>query len=258
MRFLMIYRCLLLSGIFLLAGCAKDENPAASPNNGTPVAAPVESLQVYYPFSGNTMDSSGKAFAGTNSGALLATDKNGTADAAYLFNGTSSIITFNDSLHVSDNSFTLSVWFYFTLDPLTLTASRAYLLDWPGVLRLWYSPDIQPPLPATGVTTADQLFFDIWDWQGVPTRNRVWKDSTWYHVAANYDGDTARIFVNGVLNNSAAIAKTLHPVSAPLTVGASTTGWLSNEFFFPGKLDQIRVYNRALSSAEITRLYQAY
>jgi len=70
----------------------------------------------------------------------------------------------------------------------------------------------------------------------------------WHHVAATYDGTYMRIYINGVLANQLAVAGTITVNTNPLTIGYQN-GY-TNEFF-KGKLDELRIWNRALSQCEI-------
>lgn len=61
-----------------------------------------------------------------------------------------------------------------------------------------------------------------------------------YHVAAVVEGPIGRIYVDGVQSSGAVLIPALAPSSAPMTVGG-----------FPGALDSVRIYNRALTPAEV-------
>ena len=74
----------------------------------------------------------------------------------------------------------------------------------------------------------------------------------WTHVAARYDGAQMRIFINGTLDTAttaATSANTPRATTAPVLIGAHT-----NNYHFHGYLDDISIYNRALSDSEITDL----
>ena len=73
------------------------------------------------------------------------------------------------------------------------------------------------------------------------------KDS-WHHVAATYDGSYMRIFIDGLLVNQMAVTGTITVNTNPVTIGYQN-GY-TNEFF-KGKLDELRVWHRALSPCEI-------
>jgi chitodextrinase len=69
----------------------------------------------------------------------------------------------------------------------------------------------------------------------------------WTHLATTWDGATLRLFVNGRQVASRALSGTLAQSSRPLRIGGNQV-WSE---WFEGSLDEVRVYNRALSAAEI-------
>ena len=75
---------------------------------------------------------------------------------------------------------------------------------------------------------------------------------TWVHVAGTYDGTALRIYVNGVLDASKPVTGTTCANTEPLAVGAknrTVTG--VTEAYLDGRLDDVRVYGRALTAAEV-------
>jgi Concanavalin A-like lectin/glucanases superfamily len=78
---------------------------------------------------------------------------------------------------------------------------------------------------------------------------------TWTHVAGTYNGSTLTVWVNGVRAGSRAISGTTCKNNLPLVVGAKSNpdkGLL--EAFWDGALDDVRIYRRALTAAEIRGL----
>ncbi len=76
---------------------------------------------------------------------------------------------------------------------------------------------------------------------------------TWHHVAATYDGTTARIYVDGVQQTSRVLTSSLPDTSAALRVGA----WPFDYVEYAGDLDEVALYERALSAEEIVAHHQA-
>ncbi len=74
----------------------------------------------------------------------------------------------------------------------------------------------------------------------------------WYHVAGVWDGSVVRIYLNGVLDNNPPDARggNIGTDTRPLYIGGR-----SGQDLLDGRLDDIRIYNRALSAAEILALY---
>ena len=69
----------------------------------------------------------------------------------------------------------------------------------------------------------------------------------WTHLAATYDGSALKLFVNGTAAATIAVTGALNLSSDPIRIGGNTI-WGE---YFSGRIDEVRVYNRALSAAEI-------
>ena len=78
--------------------------------------------------------------------------------------------------------------------------------------------------------------------------------NTWVHVAGTYDGTTVKLYYNGVSENPKAASFGLLSNTYPLSIGVN--GDLT-QYFFDGAIDDVRVYNRALSDTEIAALAAA-
>lgn len=75
---------------------------------------------------------------------------------------------------------------------------------------------------------------------------------TWTHVASTYNGSTLTVWINGTRAGSMAVTGTTCSNNNPLAVGAKNyPAQRLLEAFWDGKLDDIRIYNRALSATEI-------
>jgi len=81
----------------------------------------------------------------------------------------------------------------------------------------------------------------------------VVQPNVWQHVAATYDGAFMRIYVNGVEVANKPQTGAIDNVAAPVVIGRNVVG--SNAF--QGKIDEISVYNRALTAAEIQSISNA-
>jgi len=76
---------------------------------------------------------------------------------------------------------------------------------------------------------------------------------TWTQVAGTYDGVMMKLYVNGVQVGSKAASGALNSANAPLRIGSTMYG----TEVFPGTIDDVRIYNRALRAAEIQQLANA-
>jgi hypothetical protein len=91
------------------------------------------------------------------------------------------------------------------------------------------------------------------------TVNLVFNDDTWHAVVGTWDGSTARTYFDGVLRDSVTNATfgALADIAHPVNIGTDDryppgTG----DRFFPGSIDDVRIYNRALSAAEVGALFK--
>ena len=71
--------------------------------------------------------------------------------------------------------------------------------------------------------------------------------NTWSHLASTYDGTTLRLYVNGTQVGSVATTGSIEVSSGVLRIGGNTI-WGE---YFSGLIDEVRIYNRALSATEI-------
>jgi uncharacterized repeat protein (TIGR01451 family) len=77
-------------------------------------------------------------------------------------------------------------------------------------------------------------------------------DGQWHHVAATYDGSTMSLYVDGHLDASAPRAGTIQQGTSGVLIGARSDG--TNASNFPGMIDELALYNRAIGPAEVQAL----
>jgi hypothetical protein len=71
--------------------------------------------------------------------------------------------------------------------------------------------------------------------------------ATWTHLAVTYDGSMLRLYVNGVQFGSRTVSGALLTSTGALRIGGNNI-WGE---FFAGRIDDVRIYNRALTAAQI-------
>ena len=74
--------------------------------------------------------------------------------------------------------------------------------------------------------------------------------NTWHHLALRYDGTSKDSFLDGTLDASDNVTIPLTPADA-IYVGANSDG---SAYFFPGTIDEVRIYTRLLTDQEIFQL----
>ena len=75
--------------------------------------------------------------------------------------------------------------------------------------------------------------------------------NTWTHLTLTYNGSTLTLYRNGVAVATTNVSGTLSPTTGTLQIGGSQFGE-----YFKGLIDEVRIYNRALSATEIQTIYQ--
>jgi hypothetical protein len=83
------------------------------------------------------------------------------------------------------------------------------------------------------------------------TSNSTISLNTWVHLMGVYEGSFIRIYINGVQDNSTAYSSGLFNGSAHAAIGESFNAGVPGGNSFPGKLDDIKIYNYARSSAQV-------
>jgi len=78
--------------------------------------------------------------------------------------------------------------------------------------------------------------------------------NSWIHLVGTFDGQTFRMYMNRALIGTSSFGKALGPTNvAALTIGRSATC-----SYFTGKIDNVRIYKRALTQTDINQLYSDY
>ncbi len=191
-------------------------------------------LVAYYPFNGNTDDQSGNFNHLTATGTTATTDRNNMFSSAYDFNGSTDFMQkFSPTgLPTSNASRTHCVWLR------TISFSSQNIL-WYGSSGIGLGSGV---MVDSGQFTNSGYFSN-----SVANHNGILNE--WKHYCATYNGTSASNYINGVFQNSDLITWTTDP-SSSLIIGKR----IDNADPFQGVLDDIRIYNRVLSSAEILAL----
>ena len=71
----------------------------------------------------------------------------------------------------------------------------------------------------------------------------------WHHIVATYDGTTYAMYLDGVAAGSTYVDSNYSDGAVPYAIGRG------NASYFNGSIDDVRIYNRALSSSDVTQLY---
>ena len=182
----------------------------------------------------STADASGLGNTGTISAASWVTT--GKFGKALSFNGTSSLVSVNDAAALRlTAAMTLEAW-------VRPTASAA----WRCALLKETAAGLAYGLYASDASSHPGGFVHIASDVDATSPSTIALNA-WSHLATTYDGATLRLFVNGAQVTSRALSGSILSSSSPLRIGGNKI-WGE---YFAGTLDEVRVYNRALSPAEI-------
>lgn len=188
-------------------------------------------------------DSSGRGRAAscdTSAGVCPAGGATGRYGSAARFDGSSDYLDIQDTLDMS--TFTEAAWIYPTFTDTGYHAIMGYQGS--------NAEQRAPTLYVYEKTKLHGSFGDGTTRYGYGTGS-VLTLNAWNHVAQTFDGTTWRVYVNGaeVLNTTTASGKTPYPVTR-MYIGRSDN-------YFKGSLDEVAIYGRALSAAEISALMGA-
>lgn len=213
-------------------------------------------LAARYEFTfGSLLDKTGITTA-TNTGATPTTDRFGRDNCAYYFDGSSYIVVPHTAAIDLDQMTAYSIAFWAKPDVLSTAGLAAMVCKWNGVTNeqygVWQSN--------AGVTVATRTVNAV----GITTGN-VLQTSTWIHVVCTFDISTGalKVYTDGVEVYSATLGTSINACTATtsLSFGAQyndsngTSPSPSRPFL--GALDDISIYNRALTPSEVSTLYNA-
>lgn len=212
---------------------------------------PTQGLVAYYPFNGNANDSSGNNINGIISGAVSTTDRFGKANSALNFDGIDDyvLVAHNDLLQPI-TGLTVCAW----------VNVNAFNTDPP----YYGSVILKKGGPWAGIGRYELLHwgpifgFDLQFANGTDIRLSAPNDSIqlhqWYFLVMTYDGSDLRGYINTELVTSSSVSLTLGSNTDDMRMGLN----LGNSSYpnpENGAIDDIRIYSRALSDAEIRALY---
>jgi hypothetical protein len=182
-----------------------------------------------------TADVSGNGNTGTLTGAGWSTA--GRFGKAVSFDGINDLVSIADAATLDLTSgMTIEAW----VNPAALSGWRTVALKgMPGGLAYALYAHDDAPRPAGTVNTGG---IDV----SAPGPSAL-ALGTWTHLAVTFGGGTVRLYVNGVQVGSQPVSGSIQTSAHALTIGGNTI-WSE---WFAGVIDEVRVYNRALTQGEI-------
>lgn len=213
-----------------------------------PSHVPTNGLVGWWPFSGNANDSSGNNNNGTVFGATLTTDRFGNANSAYQFDGSSSFITIPNSASLQSPNYRLTMSAWVNLAGYSLVGQP-------------FNPILSKN--NDGANAYMYRFTVNFAGQGFYASLNNWNNNTggfgdtlnvseWYLLTAVLDSNISYFYLNDSLIGTQVFATNITTDNYPLEIGRDMPGITE---IFNGKIDDIGIWNRALTQQEINNLY---
>lgn len=217
----------------------------------------TKELIAYYPFNGNAMDSI-TGTAGQVNSASLTSDRFGRSNAAYEFDGADDYINLGDSgtFRFGKRDFSISLWFYTDGQPQFshILAKRDTANNY-RQYNIYFAHDYQ-----FGGSSTKLNSFIRYDGSGDRIVQTAPLTEGWHHavMVQKYDSQL-ELYVNGHLagvDSTSSLDKTVNIDGIPLVLGSQSHKGRTS--FYEGKIDDLGIYNYALSKTEIADLYDDY
>ncbi|MFH1307245.1 MAG: LamG domain-containing protein, partial [archaeon] len=170
----------------------------------------------------------------------------GKYSSALSFDGVNDYVKILDSGSLKMPKFSVEGWFN--------TESNSY-----DVLIGKYSPTLNA---GWYVAINEPPFYQSKIGLVLPSKNGVYSnsiinDSKWHHFIFTFDGSNIKSYIDGNLENTITGISGYSSSSNNLSVGAGVASTGASAYFFNGRIDEVRIYNRRLSSQEVWQHYSS-
>ncbi len=222
-----------------------------------PSYVPTNGLVGYWPFNGNANDESGHSFNGTTINTTLSTDRFGLNNSCYYFNGNNAYIDLptNAGQISGATSFSISAWI--ETEVINSSIPQAIFTNW----HMSTSP-VGVPIGFYFTIYNNKIYSNYTSGQGIGSNSNITQNQ-WHNIIIVYDGSQSvnsnreKLYIDGAevqLDFSCLNCNVTIPNSIGLLGTYSRIGARPNEFF-KGKIDDICIWNRVISSDEIIGIY---
>ncbi len=219
-----------------------------------PSYVPTNSLVGWWPFNGNANDLSVNANNGTVNGATLTADRFGNANKAYGFNGNTSYISSNANFSSGSQQKSFSLWAKFSS-----INDRGWLIS----NNTCINASQNNCFGMFQENTNNSFFFYGMSGGDVSFNHNI-NTNSYSHFAITYKNDSVKIYINSILiSTTNKILNTIgnNGVLFGKRFLGTLTGSCGNDNnsngLYSGALDDIGIWNRALTECEIKKLYHS-
>ena len=192
-------------------------------------------------------DASGNGHTGTLTRMSGVSWTTGQIDGALEFDGFNDYVSVS-SVSVPTTAFSFALWFRPDSN-WSAGSSKQRFFDWTGS-----SPS--RPYWTFGNNNDGKIGLHVnidgISYDDINTSTTSWTSGTWYHLAVTWNGTDFKVYMNGLQEGPDVTHSGSHMSNTGLHIGQNT----SNSEHFAGRLDDVRIYNYALSPTEILTLTQ--
>lgn len=210
----------------------------------------VTNLVGWYQFLGNTNDSSSSGNTGTIVGSpTLVSDHAGTPNSAYSFNGASYVsVAHNSNLPIFSHTSPFSVAFWVKGSGASMPSDARVFAEGSSVSNnplFTFSVVNTTKLRTLLRNEAGTFVLDVWSAADV-------FDDAWHHIVWAENGNSARLYIDGNLDNAFTYTAQSLGTFNRTTIGALVRAGATN--FFTGSISDVRLYQRQLTLADAVSL----
>jgi hypothetical protein len=217
-----------------------------------PSYVPTNGLVGYWPFNGNANDESGNGNNGTVNGANLTSDRFGNSNSAYNFSTLSdNLSVINPQSTFNNNGVTVSLWLKF---PTQYNYSTLALVKNGVPYTNGFDVAIDQNDSAYG-TNNYLVVFLVGNGTAVSFISNQAELGDWSNIVSTFDGTNLKIYLNGILKGTTPCNQSMNIPNNDLFFGSWDNP--SAPAIKTRQLDDIAIYNRALTDQEITNLYNS-
>lgn len=255
--------CVWLLVLTLITGCDPWDLPYLS-SGTTDTTTLTDGLIAYYPFNGNTRDVSGNSLDGQAlGGATYGPDRHGAVNSSLLLSGNlGCYVDVADHSKLRPAVLSVSVWI--NANRIDSTSHIYNKSNYTDNANQQYSAFIRPRVPLTKdccVITVDvnqdrQCTLEQPVLDALLYDDPTFQLKRWYHIVTVFADQSLKLYLDGELAKS--VVQPATPID-PCVGGSLRLGMHhSNQDWnpFDGRMDEMRLYNRALTETEVKALYK--
>lgn len=229
---------LIIIGIIFISNGCKEDIPVES----TVVEEPK--MLLYLPLNGNANDQSGNENNATIVNGTFTSDRAGNSNSAFLFDGVNDYISIpnSNSLSSTNKSISVCAWIY---------------------INEWYRDKWAPIIAKSNnsgygmygfqlINFSTRKQFEVQLKGNFLNADHIFNKNQWYFVVFTWDGERCKYYVNGFKIYEKSWNGTINSDSQPLLIGKDTPEITE---FLDGKLDEIRIYDKAINESQVDSLF---